>query len=197
MSKLSEKRSATIPASEGYLVVDTKKCQGCMTCMLVCTLVHEGKENLTLSGIQVIQNPFEKFPNDLTVEQCRQCAMPRCVEACPTGAIHADSQNGNVRRINAEECTGCMACVEACPFPTSRILWDSEKEQARKCDLCADTPYWHEKGGPGGRQACVELCPVNAIKFTRKMPIKDTDADKGYKVNLRGSGWRNLGYSDQ
>lgn len=193
MSKRSEKKSATIPVSEGYLVVDPKKCQGCMTCMLVCALVHEGKENLTLSGIQVIQNPFEKFPNDLTVEPCRQCAAPRCMEACPTGALHADSQNGNVRRISAEECTGCLACIEACPFPISRILWDSEEEHARKCDLCVDTPYWDEKGGPGGRQACVELCPVNAIKFTQEIPNQKT----GYKVNLRGSDWRNLGYSDQ
>ncbi|MGD8494531.1 MAG: 4Fe-4S dicluster domain-containing protein, partial [Desulfobacterales bacterium] len=72
-----------VPVSEGYLLVDTKKCQGCMSCMLACSLVHDGEENLSLARIQIIQNPFGKFPDDLTLEQCRQCVDPACVEACP------------------------------------------------------------------------------------------------------------------
>ena len=67
---------AAIPASEGYLLVDTKKCQGCLSCMLACSLVHEGTENLSLSRIQILQNSFEKFPDDLTMAQCRQCVEP-------------------------------------------------------------------------------------------------------------------------
>ena len=43
-----------IPPSQGYLLVDTKKCQGCISCMLACTLVHEGVENPSLSRIQII-----------------------------------------------------------------------------------------------------------------------------------------------
>ena len=50
---------AAIPASEGYLLVDTKKCQGCAKCMLACSLVHEGVESLHLARIQVIQKPFK------------------------------------------------------------------------------------------------------------------------------------------
>ena len=60
---------AVIPVSKGYLLVDTKKCAGCMSCMLACSLVHEGKENLSLSRIQVIQNPFGGFPDDLAQGQ--------------------------------------------------------------------------------------------------------------------------------
>ena len=29
--------------SKGYLVYDSKKCAGCVTCMLACSLVHEGR----------------------------------------------------------------------------------------------------------------------------------------------------------
>ena len=36
---------AAIPVAGGYLLVDTEKCAGCMTCMLSCSLVHEGKES--------------------------------------------------------------------------------------------------------------------------------------------------------
>jgi protein NrfC len=74
---------AAIPASEGYLLVDTKKCQGCLSCMLACSLVHEGIENLSFARIQILQNSFGKFPDDLTMAQCRQCVEPACVEACP------------------------------------------------------------------------------------------------------------------
>ncbi len=183
---------AAIPASGGYLLVDTKKCQGCITCMLACSLVHEGKENLSLSRIQVIQNSFGKFPDDLTLEQCRQCVDPACVKACPTGALYVDTKNENIRRINVEKCIGCMSCIEACPYVPSRAVWDFEEEHAQICDLCTNTPFWNEKGGLDGKQCCVEVCPVGAIKFTKNIPAQK--GDKGYKVNLRGDGWRKLGY---
>jgi len=57
---------AALPFSEGYLLVDTKKCQGCASCMLACSLVHEGCGEHLLARIQVIQDSFERFPNDLT-----------------------------------------------------------------------------------------------------------------------------------
>ncbi len=37
--------------------------------MLVCSLVHEGEENLSLSRIQILQDPFGRWPDDLTQEQ--------------------------------------------------------------------------------------------------------------------------------
>jgi protein NrfC len=183
---------AAIPVSEGYLLVDIKKCQGCVSCMLACSLVHEGVENLSLSRIQVMQNSFEKWPDDVTIEQCRQCVEPACVEACPEGALTADPKHGNVRRVCKEKCIGCMACVEACPYLPSRSVWNFEEDHAQKCDLCAKAPFWVEKGGPDGKQACVEVCPVGAIKFTKEIPQQK--GDKGYKVNLRGKSWKRLGY---
>src|SRR4030042_4003004 len=105
---------AAIPVSEGYLLVDTKKCQGCLSCMLACSLVHEGTENLSLARIQILQNSFGKFPDDLTRAQCRQCVEPPCVEACPVQALTIDKEHGNVRTIDVKKCIGCKACVQAC-----------------------------------------------------------------------------------
>ncbi len=190
---------AAIPASGGYLLVDTKKCQGCMSCMLACSLVHEGVENLSLARIQVIQNPFQKWPDDLTIEQCRQCVDPACVAACPVHALEAHPKYGNVRMVNKERCTGCGECAAACPYTPSRALMAADaryrnKEKARKCDLCAQAPYhWYKRGGgPQGKQACVEVCPVKAIKFTKEIPIQE--GETGYKVNLRDEKWASLGY---
>jgi protein NrfC len=185
---------AAIAASEGYLLVDTKKCQGCLSCMLACSLVHEGVENLSLARIQVLQDSFRKWPDDLTIEQCRQCIDPTCVEACPTGALHAEARFGQARMIDPSKCNGCKACLEACSFEPARVIWNPEKKSALKCDLCANTPFhWDDTGGgPKGKQACVAVCPVQAIKFTAEIPEQMGDA--GYKINLRGKEWRTLGY---
>ena len=177
-----------IPVCEGYIVVDPKKCCGCQTCMMACSLVHGGKANTTLARIQVTQNPYGRYPDDIDVYQCRQCVFPECLAACPVeGALYIDTKNRNVRRVDKSKCIGCQLCVTACPFTPSRVVWDSEKGVAQMCDLCIDTPYWNEKGGPGGKQACVEVCPMEAIRFTGEIPTQI--GDSGYKVNLRGAGW--------
>ena len=181
-----------VPASRGYLLVDTKKCQGCLTCMLACSLVHEGRENLSLARIQVVQNPFDKYPVDIRQNQCRQCVRPACLEVCPTGALHADTGHGNVRLVDYAQCIGCKRCIAACPFEPGRSIWNFEERHSQKCDLCVNTPHWNEEGGPGGKQACVELCPMKAIAFTTKIPRQLGDG--GYTVNLRDKSWAKLGY---
>ena len=179
------------PESKGYLVFDSKKCIGCTTCMLSCSLVHYGEQSLSLSRIQIIQDSFGKFPDDVQIAVCRQCVTPPCVINCPVGAAYIDTENGNVRRIDEEKCVGCQTCLEMCPQQPHRTIWNHIKGVATKCDLCIDTPYWNEKGGIKGKQACVESCPMHAIKFVEAVPTqKETE---GYDVNLRNDHWLNLG----
>ena len=175
------------PLCQGYILVDSRKCQGCQSCMMACSMAHDGAASLSLSRIQVMQNILKNWPDDIRIAQCRQCANPRCVSACPTGALYIDTEHGNVRVIDAEKCDGGRKCLEACPHPPQRIIWNPATGKALKCDLCLDTPYWDEKGGPGGKQACVEVCPQGAIVFTREVP--DQRGDAGYDVNLRETGY--------
>ncbi|MCP4755604.1 MAG: 4Fe-4S dicluster domain-containing protein [Proteobacteria bacterium] len=191
--------NSEFPPSDGYILVDVKKCQGCVSCMLACSLVHEGVESQSLSRIQVIQNAFEAYPDDLTIEQCRQCVDPACVKECPEDALTVRAEFGNVRMVDRDKCIGCGTCVDVCPYTPSRpVVVQDEKYKgdfkAKKCDLCANTPYhWDETGGgPDGKQACVEVCPVGAIRFSKKIPFQE--GDDGYKVNLRDRNWRRLGY---
>lgn len=188
-----------IPPADGYLLVDIEKCQGCASCMLACSLIHDGVESLSLSRIQIMQNSFASFPDDLTIEPCRQCVDPACVKVCPTGALKADARYGNVRMVNKEECIGCGLCYGACPYTPSRAFLAADEAyggeaKSRKCDLCANAPYhWDEAGGgPDGKQACVAVCPVGAIMFTKEIPKQDGDG--GYKVNLRDENWGSLGF---
>lgn len=168
---------AALPASEGYLLVDTKKCQGCLSCMLACSLVHEGTENLSLSRIQILQNSFAKFPDDLTMAQCRQCVEPPCVEACPPKALYVDKKNGNARTVDVKKCIGCKACVQACPYEPGRALWNSDKKRALKCDLCSDAPFWNEKGGVKGKQLVSKCVLLKRFSSRRRFRVKKVIRD--------------------
>lgn len=182
-----------MPNSAGYLVVDMGKCMGCGSCMTSCSLTHHGTVSLSLSRIQIQQNSFANWPMDITMSICRQCEDAPCVKACPVDANHVDMANGKVRRVDPDRCIGCMQCIAACPWIPKRLQWDPVHRKAQKCDLCADTPYLKEKGGPGGTQACVKVCPVGAIAFIKKMP--EQKSLHSYETNLRGAGWEKGGGS--
>jgi protein NrfC len=184
----------SIPDSEGFLLVDLKKCQGCGTCMMACALAHSGKASYSLSRIQIQQDSFADWPDDISMAMCRQCGDAPCVAVCPVRPIRANKPNpeqGHVRMIDQDLCIGCKMCLTRCPFTPSRIQWNVELQRSQKCDLCVNTPYMEEKGGPNGTQACVRVCPVNAIAFTITMP--DQGSDDSYAVNLRGPAWSKLG----
>jgi protein NrfC len=186
--------SAAYPQSQGYLVYDSKKCAGCTTCMLSCSLTHYGVQSLSLSRIQIMQDSFGKFPYDVIMAPCRQCIDPPCVRNCPVGAAFVDTKNGNVRRIDQKKCIGCKTCLKMCPQQPHRTVWNHEIKKSSKCDLCTETPYWNEKGGIGGKQACVTSCPFKALKFVAEAPNQEeTD---GYNVNLRNEHWLKLGLVD-
>lgn len=191
----TQQRPSRVPLSEGYLVVDPRKCAGCTACMLACSLVHEGTIDPSLSRIQVVQTPFAPFPRDISVAVCRQCANPVCFKACPTGALRSDSEHGHVRVIDEPLCNGCRLCLDACPYQPSRIIWDPARKLALKCDLCAGARYSLEEGGSGGRQACIEVCPMRALALTRQVP--NQRGDDGYIVNLRNEHWAWLGYPNE
>jgi Fe-S-cluster-containing hydrogenase component 2 len=53
------------------------------------------------------------------------------------------------RSVGKEACTGCRACVEACPYGV--MFFDEDENFALKCDLC------------GGDPECVKNCAMGAI----------------------------------
>ncbi len=170
------------PLSAGYLVYDSRRCAGCQSCMLACSLVHDGATSTSLSRIQVSRAILTRYPYDIQIAVCRQCPEPMCVKNCPTGACHVSAANGNVRMIDAQKCIGCQSCLSACPFNPHRTIWNPEINKSTKCDLCANAPYFSKKGGPSGNQACVTTCPMGALKLVAELPSQKDIG--GYDVNL-------------
>ena len=127
------------------LTANSKVCTGCRTCEVVCTLYHGGIINLEQSRLHIRANPLKGSFNPTV---CHQCSDAPCYFACPISAINIEKEFGTVQ-INERECSGCGACIEACPFKVIRL--DEGANKAFKCDFCHGSPE------------CARWCPVNAL----------------------------------
>ena len=127
-------------------------CAGCHLCEITCVLSHEGKIQPTHAR-NIVHTDIQA--GDVThVLYCQQCDDPKCLKACPTGALHVDPETG-ARVIDQDVCIGCQSCLNACIFAAggqgeSRIKYNPETGTCFKCDLC------------GGNPKCVEYCPIGA-----------------------------------
>ena len=180
----SAENKATFPASKAYIVYDSRICWGCQSCMLICSMGHYGEANPSLSRIQIIRDApsFTKYPLDIVISVCRHCVTPVCVNSCPVGAAHIDTENGNIRVIDENKCIGCQQCIKMCPQRPRRTVWNPYTKKSSKCDMCTNAPYWSRKGGPDGEPACVTSCPARALKLVKETPSQE-DVN-GYDVNL-------------
>jgi protein NrfC len=175
--EVTKEVSAVFPIAKSYLVVDRSECAQCYSCMMACSIVHEGRAGFSLSRIQITGRSFgDEPPNHVSQEVCRQCITPACVQACPTDACHIDTAQSNIRFIDEAKCIGCQHCLQACPFIPHRIIWNAEKKICTKCDLCTNAMYGD------GEPACIAVCPAGAIKLVDQVP--DQTDDIGYKVDL-------------
>jgi len=135
------------------LVVDPEKCTGCRSCQLVCSFRFQGAYSNSDGAIRI--RKFE--PECLNVPVvCEHCDQPECVKVCPTQALSKDPETGLVL-LDAEECTGCLECVAACPFDA--IFPRPGSDVVVNCDLC--------KGDP----RCVQVCETKALDWVNKYEV--------------------------
>ena len=124
--------------------VTEELCQGCLSCMTICSLVKESYASLSSGRVQVRLSPFDGKHRIII---CRHCPKAACVEACPEEAMIRDSEGLVV--IDQQRCTACGACADACPFEA--VFLDPITERMVKCDLCGRAPQ------------CVDACPTGAL----------------------------------
>lgn len=128
-----------------FIAVEHKKCTGCRTCQLVCSLYHFGESNPTKSAVRVLRMERDGLVNCFPLV-CQQCKPAPCIDACPTQAISRD-ETGSLK-FNRDDCTGCEVCVEACPVGAIAITAD---RSLINCDLCDGEPQ------------CVPACHASCL----------------------------------
>jgi ferredoxin len=115
-------------------------CSGCGTCRLVCAIENFRLVNPALAALR-IEGRFPA-PGDYRIHLCDQCGQ--CAEVCPADAIRPD--DAGIYFIDADRCTACLECVDACPYGV--IFVNRQLDVPIKCTLCG---------------ACAEACPRDAI----------------------------------
>lgn len=155
---------------EKVIIFDPDYCSGCLRCMTTCSTYNSGATSLSKSRIHVVRHEGhavtradEEDELIFDVITCQQCEEPYCSYFCPTLAIERDKDTGAVT-INYDKCVGCRMCLVSCPF--GAIIYDIDKRQVIKCDLC------------GGEPQCVRFCPTEALQFLPKklahLPKRDS-----------------------
>ena len=137
---------------EYSLVFDPDRCCGCCGCVNACRS-WRGAERRRMEMIWLHAEDAPS-PRHLALS-CRHCADPACLAVCPGDAI-AKTEDGTVT-VQEENCLGCRACADACPFDVPRFNEDSGVME--KCDLCRGLPV------EGITPPCAATCPTGALRL--------------------------------
>lgn len=140
------------------LLIDEHACWGCMACEVACKQEHNTSEGVKLITVTEQWSHTDEGRLDFTfrVTVCRHCDEPPCIEVCPEEAIF--KREDGIVMIKEEECSGCGACIDACPY--GAIAFDHVQNMAQKCDLC------YHRVDHGLLPACADnVCPAHCIYF--------------------------------
>lgn len=156
------------------MVVDTRRCVGCSACVLACKAENEVPDGYARDWIVTeLRGTFPNLQSEIRSERCMHCEEPPCVDVCPTGASHV--AEGGVVLVHHEMCTGCKACIGACPYDARYVHPEGFVD---KCTFC-----YHRTADGGQDPACVAVCPTRALTFG---DLNDPDSEVSGLLRTRG-----------
>lgn len=159
------------------MAIDLKKCIGCNACTIACKA-----ENATPPGVfwaRVLEKEEGKYPTAKRVilpVLCNHCEDPACLRVCPSGAT--TQRADGIILVDQDKCTGCKACVTACPYdarffldkitgyygdeltPFEKVGYVKHQEgTVGKCTFCV------HRVDKGLQPSCVVTCPTSCRIF--------------------------------
>lgn len=155
---------------DGYgILVDISRCAGCNCCAAACKRANGlpvgdsppqclDSEAYCYVDTRQVTNLEGEEVTRYVKRQCMHCLNAACVSACPAAAMHKTEEGPVAYR--AGRCLGCRYCQIGCPFGVPQFDWNNGiNPEIRKCWMCAD------RLEEGKEPACVEACPMGAIRF--------------------------------
>ena len=155
------------------MVIDTRTCVGCMDCVVACkteNTVPEGYNRDWIASDTTGTHPTLHM--EIRSERCNHCDNPPCVYCCPCGASHVHARGGVVL-VHHDKCSGCKACIAACPYDARFI---HPEGYADKCTFCI------HRVEEGLDPACVAVCPSHCMHFG---DLDDPQSDVRRLINSR------------
>jgi Fe-S-cluster-containing dehydrogenase component len=138
------------------MAIDTTKCVGCMDCVVACKTENDVPQGYNRDWIAY--DTCGEHPDldmEIRSERCNHCDNPPCVYCCPCGASHIH-ERGGVVLVHHNKCSGCKACLAACPYDARFI---HPEGYADKCTFCI------HRVEAGMDPACVSVCPTHCMHF--------------------------------
>jgi Fe-S-cluster-containing dehydrogenase component len=157
-------------------VIDVSKCNGCYNCQIACKDEHCGNDwtpyakpqpdtgQFWLKVHETVHGSVPKVKMSYVAKMCMHCENAPCMDACKENAIYR-REDGLVV-IDAEECSGCMNCVDDCPYGV--IFYNEDLKLAQKCTGCA---HLLDRGWEAPR--CVDACATDALLFGEEEAFKE------------------------
>jgi Fe-S-cluster-containing dehydrogenase component len=104
--------------------------------------------------VEKVEGTYPSLDMHFMSERCNQCENAPCVRCCPTGASHF--AEGGIVLVEENECIGCGACVESCPYDARYVHPEGYVD---KCTFCV------QRVDKGQDPACVAVCPTHCLHF--------------------------------
>jgi molybdopterin-containing oxidoreductase family iron-sulfur binding subunit len=154
------------------LLIDTTQCApGCDACVRACNRengLSGGSAPTDAQWIRKVEIRERRSGRAASVPvMCQHCASPPCVDVCPTGASFKRADG--IVLVDRHRCIGCRYCMMACPYKARSFVHEPLADQRAQvprgkgcvegCTLCV------HRIDAGGKPACVESCPAQAIVF--------------------------------
>lgn len=139
------------------MVIDTRLCIGCGDCVVACKTENRVPDGLNRDWVvEATHGRYPDLATEFRSERCNHCSHATCVYTCPTGASHFWGDT-NIVLVAPEKCTGCKACIAACPYDARLVM--RPDGYVDKCTFCA------HRVERGLDPACVATCPTHCMHF--------------------------------
>ncbi|WP_280770315.1 respiratory selenite reductase subunit SrrB [Salipaludibacillus daqingensis] len=149
------------------LLIDARKCTGCHACSIACAEYNELEEEVNYNRLEFVEKgSYPHVKMDIIPLQCMHCDNAPCVAVCSTQATFKE-ENGIVSFI-ADKCTGCKACMAACPYDARAL---NEARLAEKCRWCP------EKLTQGEQPVCSSTC-MNEVRLFGDLDDPNSEINK-------------------